>query len=160
MTQTKSLIFRPTIAFMVNAMTEESPVGSGWTRLASIFLIVLLALLALTIIYGYLFGIVWAVGIGLLYVVFQPLIFFINLRTQRYKMLLITAVQFAIILPIFWIFVTFADTLIGPIPELYTTALIVFALTILFAAGALYIVFDRILRPRFVAKPSEEPSEP
>ena len=140
-------------------MTEESPASSGWTRLASIFLIILLALLAITMIYGYMIGMLWAVGAGLLYVVFQPLIFFINLRTTRYKMILTTVVQFAIIIPIFWVFVTFADTLIGPIPELYITALIIFALTILFAGGTLYIVFDRIIRPRFAPKPLDESNE-
>ncbi len=141
-------------------MTEESSTSSGWTRLASIFLIILLVLLAITMIYGYLIGMLWAVGVGLLYVVFQPLIFFINLRTTRYKMILTTVVQFAIIIPIFWVFVTFADTLIGPIPELYIAALIIFALTILFAGGTLYIVFDRIIRPRFTPKPLDESSEP
>lgn len=140
-------------------MTEESSTSSDWTQLASIFLIILLALLAVTIIYAYLVGMLWTVGVGLLYVVFQPLIFLINLRTTRYKMILTTVVQFAIILPIFWIFVTFADTLIGPIPELYLAALIILALTILFAGGTLYIIFDRLIRPRFAPKPSDETNE-
>lgn len=136
-------------------MNESDPSVLGWSRLISVLLIVLLILMTTVLVYAYLLNLLWAAVVALLYLLFHPFVFLLDLKIMRYKVVVTKILQLLILLPILYIFVSLASQFLSATPELYITALIVFALTLMFAGGALYLVLDRGVRPRLTQKVEE-----
>lgn len=120
---------------------------SSWTRLSLGTLIILAILFVGLIIYTLFTGFLWVVGVAMLYVVFIPIIFFIDIKTKRNAYIVFFA-QFLVLLPVFFILLTLASQFLDPIPVLYNITFIVFALALFFASGIVYLILMKSVLSR------------
>lgn len=113
-----------------------------WTQLSIGTFIILLVLYLSVIIYGFMMGLLWAAGAAMLYIVFIPLIFFIDIKTKRNPYIIFLA-QLFILIPVYYIFNYLANLYLVPSSGLYSIAILVFAFALLFAGGIVYLILQK-----------------
>jgi hypothetical protein len=98
-------------------MNETDYAPTSWTKPSLVTFIILLILAIIMVAYAYYVRLEWAAGVALLYLLFHPLVYILDIKIKRHKVIFAKMLQLVIILSLVGLFVYLAGQYLTHTPE-------------------------------------------